>query len=105
MLSHGNIGLFLEAEEVFHICKVPQGDYLIILRTKQTDPSREGIGEEAATAYLDVAWNKQTANLIAGMELKPAIDKAVYDAMIKICKKYNIALYKGEGDKAAKKVE
>ena len=105
MLSHGNIGFFLEAEDVFNICKVPQSDYLLILRTKQTDPSREGSGEEAATAYLDLAWNKQTANLIAGMELKPAIDKAVNEAMIEICKKYNIALYKELGDKAVKKLE
>ena len=75
-----------------------------MLRTKQTDPSREGIGKETNMAYLELARAKTHVNLEKGMERKPAIIKAVFRAMIGIFKKYNIALYKGEMGKAAKKL-
>jgi len=43
VFSDNNIGFFLAANDVVHICTDPQGDYLIMLRTEQTDSPREGI--------------------------------------------------------------
>ena len=38
------------------------------------------------------------------MDHKAAIDQAIFDATVEICKKYNIAFYIGKIEKGAKKV-
>jgi len=105
VFSVGNVGVFLEANDAVQICMDPQGDYLIMLRTEQTDRPREGISKEAAKAYVDLAQDISNTHIIEhNMEIKDAIVKSVFDALIEICTNYKIALYKGGKNKAPKKV-
>jgi len=95
VLSVGNIALFLEAEDVVLICRGPKRDWLILLRTQITPPTRNGLGEEAVQLYLDLARDKLWTHLMAGMEQNQAYDLGFFEAMIEVCKKYNIVLYQG----------
>lgn len=102
--SVGNIGLFLETHDALYVCYGEQGTYLLLLRTQQTDPPREGLAEEAATLYIHWAREKTHANILQGMDPPQAINQAVHAAMIEVCKKYNIVLYQGESKKRAQKL-
>lgn len=102
--SEGNLGTLLEMEDALLLCKGPQGDYLLALRTQQTPLARKGIGREATQLYREIARDKTILNIKKGLERKTAVIKAVFETMVEICKKYNIALYKGEVGKPAKKV-
>ena len=104
VLSVGNIALFLEAEDVVLICRGPKGDWLILLRTQITPLKRNRLGEEAVQLYLDLARDKLWTHLMAGMEQNQAYDLGFFEAMIEVCKKYNIVVYQGKSGTPPKKL-
>ncbi|MFQ5820122.1 MAG: hypothetical protein ACE5I5_09065 [Candidatus Heimdallarchaeota archaeon] len=105
VFSPSNIGFFLAAKDSICKCMDPQGNYLIRLRTEQTDPPWEGIFEEATQAYTAVAREKTKQHIMENeLDRKEAIRRSMVEAMIEVCKQYNIALYTGTSKKAAKKV-
>ena len=103
--SEKDIGVFLEAEDVVQICVGPQSDYIMIMRTKQTNLSHKGIAKEAINIYLNVARTKVDTNITNGMDRKEAVSKATLDTMKVIWKQYNIAVYEGTLNMTATKVD
>ncbi|MFQ6126711.1 MAG: hypothetical protein ACE5R6_19205 [Candidatus Heimdallarchaeota archaeon] len=110
VFSESNIGFFLDAIDVIHICMDSQGDYFLILRTEKTPPPHEGLFEEAVNQYIDLA-RKETVTYVREHDLEhtkdsaEAINHGLFEAMKAVCKKYNIVLYIGRSRKAAEKVE
>lgn len=103
--SDSNIGFFLETNAVIYKCTDPQGNYLLMIRTELTEPPRLGLFEETLYTYRAVARDK-TRQYIWDQDLRieEATQKAVVDAMIEVCKQYNIALYIGTHKQPAEKV-
>ena len=70
---------------------------------KLVRPVDRDVGQNEPSG-IELTREKVRANIMEDMEQKPAINKAAVEAMIEICKKYNIALYKGQMGRAAKKL-
>ncbi len=105
MVSDNNLGFFLATGDILQICQGPQGDYLILLRTNQTPPPSEELGHEATKAYRELADLQTRTKILSDMDRKVAILDGTFEAMIEICKQYNITVYKGDSEQAARKVD
>ena len=109
VFSESNIGFFLQIQDAIHICMDAQGNYLLMLRTKATDPPRKDLFEEAIALYTHVARKEidqyvQTHELNHTAPSSPAIEQGLLEGMKAVCKRYNIALYIGKTEKIATKV-
>lgn len=105
VFSPSNIGFFLATNDSIYKCLDPSGNYLIMLRTENTDSPWDGIFREAVRAYVDMAREKARYYFIeTGLPEEDARQKGLFEAMREVCKKYNIALYLGKDKKAAQKV-
>lgn len=54
IFSHNNLGFFLATDQIIQKCIGPQGDYFLILRTKNTNPPREELDKEITNAYTNL---------------------------------------------------
>ena len=103
--SDNNIGFFLDLNVAIAICRNPQDEYFVMLRTERTSPSRNGIFREALREYTTLARTHAKHYFIEQQrEWEDAKRQALYAAMKEICKKYNVALYIGQGKSPAQKV-
>jgi hypothetical protein len=104
LFSWGNLGLFLDVEDTLLLCKGSHGDYLLALRTQQTPSSYKGIGKKATEDFKNFILDELAEVIEEGLEEDSAKSTAMFRAMLEVCKKYNIAVYKGSTDKPALKL-